>query len=562
MVSHQEAHEGSRRIAALDVGTNSIRLIVAEVSSDGSYRLVDDEKVIARLGQGLATTGRLDDERMDVAASAIASLKGIADGFGIERMPAVATAAVREAENADVFVALVRERAGIELEVISAEEEARLSHRSVENAFDIEHQNSAIVDIGGGSTEIVLSVGGVIEHVQSLKLGAVRLTETFGECEPDKDEGFSDLVSHVRGTLKSEFSRPSAPPQVMFGTGGTFTTLASMSMHRNAPSTGAGDLLPFTVRGYEMQRSEVRHLLDWLRKMSVRQRAAVAGVSPDRAPIIVAGLVIVERVMKRLNVNRLQVHDGGIRDGLLLREIDDMLGRRVRRRKAAGDRMRDVRRFAAKCNYEKLDSEHVARLATRIFDQLDESLGEHHEALFSDTNREMLEAAAILRDVGYLVNYTRHHKHSYHLIVHSDIGGFSSREMSIIANVARYHRRALPKESHTGFATLSEEDAAIVRGLAGILRIADGLDRTHTQCVSDVRLEVAGDAARFAVESDTSPSVNIWGAERKAKLFRQFFDLDPVFEWEREPGASPTDNGPNPDDEITDPRPHAKAGQQ
>lgn len=531
-----EAHEGSRRLAALDVGTNSIRLIIAEASPDGSYRVIDDEKVIARLGQGLATTGRLDPERIEAAVQAIASLKGIGVGHGVERMPAVATAAVREAENGEEFVRLVRERAGVELEVVSAEDEARLSHRSVDNAFDIDQLNSVIVDIGGGSTEIVLCVGPVIEHVQSLKLGAVRLSEMFGTCE-DADEEFRRLLAHVRSTIRNEMDRPSVVPQLMFGTGGTFTTLASISMHRNAPPGGSGDLLPFTVRGYEMQRSDVRHVLDWLRKLNVRQRADVPGLSPDRAPIIVAGLVIVERVMKRFNVNRVQVHDGGIRDGLLLREIDDMFGRGRRRRRASPDPMREVRRFAAKCNYEKPDSEHVAWLSLRIFDQLRDHLGDARAWLFTDENRRLLEAAALLRDIGYLVNYARHHKHSYHLIVHSDIAGLSPRQLEIVANVARYHRRALPKKSHPNFQNLSPDDRKIVRGLAAILRIADGLDRTHTQSVGDVHVELHDGHAAFLVASETSPAVNIWGAERKARLFEQVFGVETRFVCEADHGA-------------------------
>ncbi len=545
MAHRAEAHEGSRRLAALDVGTNSIRLIVAEASPDGSYRVIDDEKVIVRLGQGLAATGRLAQERMDAAIEAISSLRGIAEGYGVERMPAVATAAVREAENGGDFVRLARESAGIEIEVISSEEEARLSHRSVDNAFNIDHLNAVIVDIGGGSTEIVLSVGGVIEHVQSLKLGAVRMTEMFGQCE-GSDEEYRRLLAHVRDTIKGSLSKPHVTPHLMFGTGGTFTTLASMSMHRNAPQGGSGDLLPFTVRGYEMQRSEVKHLLDWLRKMSVRQRSSVPGLSPDRAPIIVGGLTIVERVMKRFSVNRVQVHEGGIRDGLLLREIDEMFGRGGRRRRGTPDRMREVRRFAAKCNYEKPDSEHVAHLALRIFDQLRERLGPEYGWLFAEGNRELVEAAAVLRDVGYLVNYARHHKHSYHLIVHSDIGGFSPRELEIVANVARYHRRALPKRSHPNFENLSVEDRRIVRGLAGILRIADGLDRTHTQSVSDVGVEVEDAQVVFRVECESSPAVNIWGAERKAKLFRQVFEREPSFRWASEPAehaGDGTDHG-------------------
>jgi exopolyphosphatase/guanosine-5'-triphosphate,3'-diphosphate pyrophosphatase len=250
--------------------------------------------------------------------------------------------------------------------------------------------------------------------------------------------------------------------------------------------------------------------------------------------------------MKRFSVNRVQVHEGGIRDGLLLREIGDMFGAGEGRRRGAPDRLREVRRFAAKCNYEKPDSEHVAMLALRIFDQLSERLDPKYGWLFAEPNREILEAAAVLRDVGYLVNYARHHKHTYHLIVHSDIGGFSPREVELIANIARYHRRSLPKRSHPNFENLAPEDRHIVRALAAILRIADGLDRTHTQSVTDVGAELDESHAYFRIVSEASPSVNIWGAERKAKLFTQVFGREPVFRWASEPEESqeqPSDNG-------------------
>ncbi|MEO1130266.1 MAG: hypothetical protein AAFX05_11255, partial [Planctomycetota bacterium] len=314
--------------------------------------------------------------------------------------------------------------------------------------------------------------------------------------------------------------------------GGTFTAVAGMSMNRGTSRSESGDLLPFSVRGYELQRSDVRHMLDWLRKMSVRQRSNIPGLSPDRAEIIVAGVLIADRVMSRLGVNRLQTHDGGIRDGLLLTMIDEIFSLdRSSPSRPELDRLQEVRRFAVKCNYESRDAEHVATLALSVFDQLAVQRGEPDEDLFTAENRELLEAAAILRDVGYLVNYARHHKHSYHLIIHSGLRGFTSRELSIVANVARYHRRALPKTKHASFAKLPPEDQKIVSGLAAILRVADGLDRTHTQTVEGVRVQLAEDHAAFAIDANERPNVNIWGAKRKAKLFHNFFGLEPRFEW-------------------------------
>ncbi|MEO1130998.1 MAG: Ppx/GppA family phosphatase, partial [Planctomycetota bacterium] len=218
--------QSERRIAALDVGTNSLRLIVAEASPDGSYRVIDDEKVIVRLGQGLATTGRLAEDRIEAAAEAIDHLRDIAQGYQVEELRAVATAAVREAPNGPDLVAVVRDRSGVELRVISAAEEARLSYRSVDNAFSIRHRNTVIADIGGGSTEILLSVGGVVDRVYLLKLGAVRLTEMFGPCETE--EQFEMMRSYVRDHLKEHVDRPPFGADLMFGTGGTFTAVAGM----------------------------------------------------------------------------------------------------------------------------------------------------------------------------------------------------------------------------------------------------------------------------------------------------------------------------------------------
>lgn len=531
MTDQTPVPEGARRIAALDIGSNSIRLIIAEVLPDRSYRVIDDEKIIARLGHGLAEFGRLDDERMAAAVEGIVRLKSIADGFAVERMRAVATSAVREAANGGELVDCVRDRCGLEIEVISADQEARLAYRSVNNAFHLEHQSALVVDVGGGSTEILLAVNGVVEQVYKLKLGAVRLTEMFSPNDPMESKGFDRMRRYVNGVLREHAERPWVAPHVMYGTGGTFTALASMAMHRAAPDRASGDMLPFTIRGHELQRSEVRHLLDRLRKLTDRQRAEIAGLSPDRAGIIVAGVTIADRVMRWFGLNRVHVHDGGIRDGLILTIIDEMSGGPVRDgRRGTVDRLADVRRFAAKCNYEERDAEHVARLATRIFDQI-RAQRPALAPILTDNARDMVEAGAVLRDVGYLVNYSGHHKHSYHLIVHSDLRGFSSREIEIIANVARYHRKSEPKAGHSMYSGLDDASRTTVDHLASIIRIADGLDRTHTQTVRDVEVVMSGSRALIRASAHTDPKVDLWGAEQKAQMFGRVFGVETAFEW-------------------------------
>jgi len=520
------APDGTRRLAALDVGTNSIRLIVAEARPDGSYRLLDDEKEVTRLGKGLASTGDLASKAMQNSAMAIARMKAIAQGYGVDVIRVVGTCAVREARNQKEFLKLVKQHAGIDMEVISAEDEGRLAHLSVHHAFDIRQIKAGVVDIGGGSTEVVLSSGGVIEQIGTLPLGAVRLTEMFENAKGDEEHRFESMREHIKKIIKSHLPKPAFVPQTLIGTGGTFTTLAAIAMLRGQSSTNEEAA---SVRGYELQRSTLKHLLDQLRSLSPRERRGVPGLSLERAEIIVAGMAIVDGVMRRLKSNTIRVHDRGIRDGLILGLIRQFFPQTGKVAALPPNRMRSVRQFAESCQYEKAHSEHVAALAVSVFDQLARRRPE--SPWCKQANRELLEAAGVLHDVGYYINYAKHHKHSYHLIVHSDLPGFTHREIEIIANVARYHRRSAPKASHANFNKLSDSDQELIRRLSGILRIVDGLDRAHSQKVKTVTIRMRDNVAVFRVEAVREPAVDLWGAERKAGLFAKAFGLEPSLEW-------------------------------
>jgi exopolyphosphatase/guanosine-5'-triphosphate,3'-diphosphate pyrophosphatase len=541
MIGTKNASERTRRIGAIDVGTNSIRLIVAEAGADGNYRVLDDEKVTARLGQGLQATGRMAPEAMARAAQAIERMKSIADGFSVEMLRVIGTCAVREAANRDELLDLVRQHAGLLVEPIEAEEEAHLAHLSVGHAFDLRHQAVAVVDIGGGSTEIILSSGGVVEQVYSLPLGAVRLSEECGASDESTDEGFRRLRRTIRRRLRQGLNKLPFVPQMVIGTGGTFTSLANISLRRakgrfaeHASTRGDhaaanGSSSPTSIRGYEMKRPEVRHLVDWLRTMPLRERARIPGLSPDRADIIVAGAAIVERILKYLGVNRLQVHDGGVRDGLLRSMVTTVFPGAGGAVLEPPDPLRSVRQFAASCSYEQAHCHHVAALAGMILDQLPGATEPAGPGAASE--RRLLEAAALLKDVGYLVNYSKHHHHSYHLIVHSDLTGFSPREVHLVANVARYHRKARPRRKHANFASLCKPDRALVRRLAAILRIADGLDRNRLQNIRNVSVRFEPGITHFLLEADANPTVEIWGAESKSELFEEVFGVETRFQW-------------------------------
>jgi exopolyphosphatase/guanosine-5'-triphosphate,3'-diphosphate pyrophosphatase len=270
--------------------------------------------------------------------------------------------------------------------------------------------------------------------------------------------------------------------------------------------------------------AEVSHLLDRLRKMPLKARRGVPGLSPDRADIIIAGLTIVDRIMRQFQVNLLQVHNRGVRDGLILTMIDQNLGAPSQ---DPHDRDAAVERFAATSSGELAHGRQVARLAGRIFAQLAATFG------MNAGDQSLLETAARLQDVGYLINYEKHHKHSYHLILNSGLPGFQPRELELIANVARYHRGAKPKRKHDNFRQLSAEDQQRVRQLAAILRLAGGLDRSHSGQVRDVLVEREGDG-RLTIEvvAPENPDVDIWSARRRGKMFAKVFKTPLSIRWQ------------------------------
>lgn len=511
---------GSPRLAAIDIGSNSIRLIVAEAEPEGTYRVLDDEREVARLGEGVSEDGRLDEGAVARAAGTVARMRGIAEGYGVRVIRAVATSAVRDASNRARIVDLMRERTGLEVEVVSGEEEARLAWLSASRAFDLTGARVAVVDLGGGSAQVVLAAAGVVERAHSIPIGAVRMTDRFGGPEECAGPNHAPMRRFIAHALRREIGRPPFSPALLIGTGGTFTTLAHMLLHQRR-----GEGRPTSVQGLELHRSELAHLLERLRATPVRERQSMPGLPADRADIIVAGLTAVDCILDHLGVNAVQVHDRGIRDGLILTMVRDLFALRPSPG-SPPDSLASARRFARACRYEEAHAEHVTALALSLFDDLAAAVGGEWSA---GRARVLLEAAGVLHDVGYLINYTGHHKHSYHLITHSELEGFTGRELEVVANIARYHRRAEPRKRHPGFARLAAEDREVVRRLAAILRIADGLDRTHTQAVRSVRAAVAGCRAEFTVETAGPVETDVWGAERKSGLFREQFGLEPKF---------------------------------
>jgi exopolyphosphatase/guanosine-5'-triphosphate,3'-diphosphate pyrophosphatase len=519
------------RLAAIDIGSNSVRLLVAEALRGGTYRILDEEREPTRLGRSVSEKGQLDDESMERTITALRTFKQIAAGYQATSLRTIATCAVREARNGPEFCRRVREQVGLEVEVISGDREARLAFSSVQNAFDLSGKNVIVADIGGGSTEVVFATGNLIESIFSTPLGAVRLTEQFALGEGAVAETFQRDIARMEEEialcLKKRTTRPLFAPHFLVGCGGTFTTLAELMM-------AAKKEVDIPVAGYKVSHAEVRHLLDRLLKMPLRSRRSMAGMTPDRADIILAGLSIIDALMKRFRVNTLMIHTRGVRDGLVREMIDEAVGTTI---DDPAHRDAAIERLAAACSGELEHGRTVSLLAGRIFDQLAAPL----ELVAGD--KLLLECAARLQDVGYVINYDQHHKHSYHLIRNSRLPGIRAHDLELIANVARYHRGAHPKRKHENLARLSPEDQSRVQRMAAILRLAGGLDRSRSQQVRDVRVKLENERVFFDVIADQEPLVDIWGAERRNDLFEKVFNLPITIQWAGGHNAVASENG-------------------
>ena len=503
MTSPQTSTPPVRRIAAIDVGSNSIRQIIADVRPDGTIEVVDEMKAHPRLGKALETTHALSTDSMDQAVDALQRMATLAKQQGAQRIEAIATSAVRDAENAELFLARVKQVTGLKLKIISGEDEARLSFRSALAHFDLGVGRSVIMDIGGGSFELALAAEGVIDQLVSLPLGAIRLTERHLQGTGDK--GLRRLRKEVRKAIKPIISGRDWRGARVIGSGGTFTNLAGMHLTRQ------GIFSAKSVHATVISRMDVEHILDSLAEMTNDERRTVAGLNADRADIIVAGIAAIAEVLARVEARQVEVSRYGIREGLLLEA--------ARVTPVVADpgeaRERSVRELCERCHYEKKHATAVQSLALKLFDALAERL-----ELTAD-DRRLLADAALLHDIGYHINYDRHHKHSYHLILHGELLGVTPAEQVLIANIARYHRGSAPKKKHRNFGELDKPLRRRVKTLAAILRVADGFDRGHVGAVDSLKIRWLDRALRIApvpTRADAPLRLEMWGAHRKSAL--------------------------------------------
>ena len=500
--------EGVQRIAAIDIGSNSIRQIVADVTSNGGIRVIDEMKAAPRLQSGLAKTGALSEEPMRLAVEALTRMATLAKQLGCRRIEAVATSAVRGATNGAAFLRQVKEATGLRVRLLDGEEEARLAFRSALAHFDLGRGRSVVMDIGGGSLEFALAAEGIVERYVSLPFGAVRLTEQFLRDRPGP-KGLKKLRKAVREELHRTLPVRDWRGAEVIASGGTFTNLAGMFLARQ------GVRVAHSVHGTRMPWHEIEHILEMLQALTPEERIGIPGLNAGRADIIVAGLAVAAEACERIEPRSFVASAYGIREGLLL----DV----ARVKPVVSDpgeaRERSVREFAERCHYEEPHARQVQLLALQLFDAIGMRLG------CIPADRVILADAALLHDVGYHINYQQHHKHSFHLILHADFLGMTPNEQAIVAHVARYHRGSVPdRRKHEAFGQLDRSTRERIQRLSAILRVADGFDRGHSAAVDRVRVRWMRRALRITAipaEKASSLRLDLWGANRKRELLEE-----------------------------------------
>jgi exopolyphosphatase/guanosine-5'-triphosphate,3'-diphosphate pyrophosphatase len=495
------------RISAIDIGSNSIRQTIADVSPTGTIRVVDEMKAAPRLGAGLSKKGALSEVAIQNALSTLTRMATLANQLGVKRTEVVATSAVRDASNGDEFLKLVRSETGLKVRVLRGEDEARLSFRSALAHFDLGVGRAVVMDIGGGSLELALSADGLVDRLISLPLGAISVTERYLGADMKK-KGMRKLRKHVWLELRRHLSARHWHATRIFCSGGTFTSLASIYLARIGMESAK------TVHGTVIPRIELEHIVDMLHNMSPAERQGVPGLSAARSDIILGGLAVAAEVAARVEAKELVVSAYGIREGILL-ESAHVAPSPADPGEA---RERSVRELAERTHYEERHSKHVQKLSLQLFDAIGQRMG------CSPDDRKLLSDAALLHDIGYHISYDKHNKHSYHLIEHAELLGMTPIEQIVVANVARYHRGAEPRKKHRNYGPLERPVRQTIKKLSALLRVADGFDRGHASAVAEIKVRWVERALRItAVPAHHvyNLRLDLWGASRKSNLLAE-----------------------------------------
>jgi exopolyphosphatase/guanosine-5'-triphosphate,3'-diphosphate pyrophosphatase len=509
------------RLAAIDVGSNSVHMVVADVAPDGRIAVVDRVKEMVRLGRGAFVTGRLSPEAMELGVRAMHTFARLARARRVERLRVVATSAVREAENGAAFVQRLRRETGLPVHVISGAEEAELIFRAARHALGLAGGPHLLIDVGGGSVELVLVREGKPLWLRSLPLGVTRLTERFLPGDPPVRRHLRRLERHLERELGSLLATARyAGVRRAVGTSGTVNTLVAMACAARGEEIAR-------LHGASATTGDVHRLCRRILAVPASRRADMAGMDAKRVDLMPAAAVLLDFILARSRVSDLVACGWALREGVLL-ELAGVPSDET----AAQVRRGSVESVAARFAGENEHGRQTARLALALFDATGEALG------LGPRWRELLEYAALLHDVGHAIDHDRHHRHTYYLVRSSELLGFEPREVEVIAQVARGHRKHAPKMADPELRALAAPVRRAVRGLAALLRVADALDRTRCNAIADLGVSLSPQRLQITVEAMSEDAeLDVWAAERRAELLARLLDRPVILRLRRIPTA-------------------------
>ncbi len=497
------------RVGAIDIGSNAIRLMAAEFRPSGERVELDYVREPVRLGADAFARRELSDATLDRAVATLVGFRRRLDEIGVEHTRAVATSAARESRNGAELVRRAREQAGLRVELITGAEEARLIWLAVRERMQLGRRKWILMDLGGGSVEISLVTSSAIAWSVSHSVGTVRLLEELGDRSASPAR-FRRLLEEYVATLQLELprGRRRVRPAGVIATGGNIEALVRLS---DPASVGDGVV--------QLPLAELRASIRTLSGLSVEERMRELDLREDRADVILPAAVIYERIAAAYGAEVILVPQVGLKDGVLVDLVDDLLAHAQHASRHDQDVYAGALELGRRFDFDEAHAVHVAQLAASLYDQL----AALHALPARD--RRILVAAALLHDIGQFVSYRAHHKHAYYLISHSELPGFSPEQIGLVSLVARYHRKAEPKEEHEGYAELNGDDRERVVKLAALLRVADALDREHVQRVREVKASIANGELRLRIIAAGDQLLERWAIDKKGKLLERTFGV-------------------------------------
>lgn len=504
------------RVAAIDVGSNSLHMVIAQADQDGGITTLWRMKEMVGLGRISFPSRRLTADAMERAIATLRRFQEAAKRRQCEKILAVATSAVRESVNGGDFITRVQRELGLNMRIVSARDEAKLIYLGVRHAVELGTGPNFIIDIGGGSVEFIVGDKSRWTMLESRKLGAARMTARYIKSDPVSPADLKALLAQYDRELTPLCEQIQAlKPTNALGTSGTLENIAAMCA--SLEGTNSRHATESDAIAGVIEREPLGKLVGKLLESKSEDRSELKGLDDQRKDQIIAGAVLVNELFRRLNLEKITVCKSALREGMMVDYLSRHLPDLSIRREVPDVRRRSVLDLARRCDWHQTHSEQVARLCLELFDQLKPLHG------LGKKPRELIEYAALMHDIGWHIGKTDHHKHSRYLILHGDLKGFDGEEIKIMANIARYHRKTGPRPQHKYFRALSKRGQQIVSVGAALLRIADGLDRSHSSVVSSLSCTIHRKRVDIRVKARGDAELEIWGAQQKVDYFAEFF---------------------------------------